>query len=203
MSRRMGSETLTARLTRWGMVRTPDHYRLVPAGPGEVLDVGCGSAKYPGAVGIDISPDTDADIVADLNSYPWPIDDNAFDQVICQDVLEHVREPYSFMREVHRISRPGARVLIRTPHYSSVLAYGDPTHEHVFSAMALRTFERALFAHYLDVTFVVRDLTIDFWDPLRWIGVAWLANRFQSTYEMLFAFRFPAMNLRAEYEVVK
>ena len=47
------------------------------------------------------------------------------------------------------------------------------------------------------------SLTLDFWDPLRWVGIAALANRFTSVYEMLFAFRFPAMNIRAELEVLR
>ena len=77
------------------------------------------------------------------------------------------------------------------------------THEHIFSALAIRTFEESLFSHYLSVKFRVVSLTLDFWDPLRWIGVAALANRFQGPYETLFAWRFPAMNIRAELEVVK
>ena len=185
------------------LVRSPEHYRLRPSGPGAVLDVGCGNAKYPGAVGVDISADTEADVVADLNEYPYPLEDGAFAQILCQDVIEHVREPLRFIAELHRVATPGARIHVRTPHFSSVLAYGDVTHEHIFSALAIRTFEQSLFSHYLSVGLRVVDLRLDFWDPLRWLGVAALANRFQGPYESLFAFRFPAMNIRAELEVVK
>lgn len=185
------------------LIRSPEHYRLHPTGPGAVLDVGCGSAKYPGAVGIDVSGETDADVVHDLNVHPWPLEDDSFEEVLCQDVIEHVREPYRFMAEIHRVSRSGARVQLRTPHYSSALAYGDPTHVHYFSVMAIRTFERPLFAHYTDFTFRVVSVTLDFWDPWRWVGIARLANRFPSVYEMLFAFWFNAMNIRADLEVVK
>ena len=185
------------------LIRTPEHYRLQPSGPGAVLDVGCGSAKWPGAVGIDISADTDADVVHDLDVFPWPLGDGSFDQVLCQDVIEHVAEPYRFMAELHRVCRPGARVLLRTPHYSSVLAYGDPTHKHYFSVMAINTFAAPLFAHYTDARYRVVWTRLDFWDPLRWTGIARLANRRPSTYEMLFAFWFPAMNIRAELEVLK
>ena len=66
---------------------------LRPSGPGRVLDVGCGSKKYPGAVGIDLSADTDADVVHDLDVFPYPLEDASFDQILMQDVLEHVREP--------------------------------------------------------------------------------------------------------------
>ena len=184
-------------------MRTPEYYRLKPSGPGSILDVGCGNAKYPGAFGLDISPDTQADLVTDLNEYPYPIEDGAFDQILCQDVIEHVREPLKFISELHRIGSPGARIHIRTPHFSSLLAYGDVTHEHIFSALAIRTFEEALFSHYLSVQFRLVSLTLDYWDPLRMIGVSKLANRYQGPYETLFAWRFPAMNIRAELEVVK
>jgi|GEM_PF-185450 len=196
------SSPVVERLRR-ALLRSSDYYRLHPSGPGPILDVGCGSAKYPGAIGVDISPDTDADVIADLNEYPYPLDDGRFAQILCQDVIEHVKEPLRFIAELHRVAAPGARIHVRTPHFSSVLAYGDVTHEHIFSAMAVRTFEKALFSHYLSVGLRVVDLRLDFWDPMRWIGVAALANRFQGPYESLFAFRFPAMNIRAELEVLK
>jgi SAM-dependent methyltransferase len=185
------------------MLRTPDHYRLRPSGPGAVIDVGCGNAKYPGATGVDISPESQADLIVDLNEIPYPIESDSFDQILCQDVLEHLRYPLNVMNELHRIGRPGGRLQIRTPHYSSVLAYGDPTHEHYFSVMTMRSFEQPLFPHPLPARFRLVHVTLDFWDPLRWVGVARLANRFQSVYEMLFAFVLPAMNIRAELEILK
>ncbi|HEX2233434.1 MAG TPA: methyltransferase domain-containing protein [Thermoleophilaceae bacterium] len=199
----MATERLTNRLAALGMIRSPEQYRLRPDGPGAVLDVGCGRAKHPGATGIDISPDTDADLVLDLDRTPYPLGDGSFDQILCQDVLEHVQRPLEVLAELHRIGRSGARIHLRTPHYSSVLAYGDPTHVRAFSAMTIRSLEEPLFEHYTKARFRVIDVTLDFWDPLRWIGVARLANRFQSTYEMLFAFRFPAMNIRATLEILK
>lgn len=199
----MTADRLLTGLQRVGIVRSPDHYRLHPSGPGAVLDVGCGQAKYPGATGIDISPETQADLVVDLNETPYPIESDSFDQILCQDVLEHVRQPLKVLEELHRIGRRGGRVQIRTPHYSSVLAYGDPTHEHYFSVMAVRSFEKPLFAHYATARFRLVHVTLDFWDPLRWLGIGLLGNRFQSTYEMLFAFVLPAMNIRAELEILK
>ncbi len=105
----------------------PRQFDLAPTGGGQILDIGCGAAKVPGAVGLDISADTAADIVHDLDSFPYPIADSSFDQILLQDVIEHVSEPIRVFEELHRIARPGARVQLRTPHFSSVLAYGDPT----------------------------------------------------------------------------
>jgi SAM-dependent methyltransferase len=167
-----------------------------------VLDVGCGSAKRPGATGLDISPDTDADVVHDLDSFPYPFADDAFAQVLMQDVLEHLAEPIRVFEELGRIVRPGGRIHVRTPHFSSLLAFSDPTHRHLFSAEALRTLAEPRFAHYTATRFRVVHLTIDLWLPFRALGIGALANRAPMFYERYLAFRYPAMNLRAEFEVL-
>lgn len=181
----------------------PQQFDLRPTGPGAILDIGCGSAKFPGAVGLDISADTDADIVHDLDVFPYPIEDGSFDQILMQDVIEHVAQPIRVFEELHRIARPGARIQLRTPHFSSVLAYGDPTHRHYFSTVAIRSLGEPRFAHYTDVRFRAVHVTLDLWLPFRLTGIAALANRYQLPYESYFAFRFPTMNIRAEFEVIK
>jgi SAM-dependent methyltransferase len=184
-------------------ITNSEQFDLKPTAPGRILDVGCGSKKYPGSVGVDISADTDADVVHDLDRFPYPFEDDSFDQVLMQDVIEHVREPIKVMDELHRICAPGARIQLRTPHFSSMLAYSDPTHRHYFSAEAIRTLSEPRFAHYTQVRMNVVHVTLDLWLPFRLTGVAKLANRFPIPYEQYFAFRFPTMNIRAEFEVVK
>jgi SAM-dependent methyltransferase len=181
----------------------PHQFDLAPTGPGEVLDVGCGASKLPGAVGLDISADTAADIVHDLDEFPYPIADSSFDQIVLQDVIEHVSEPIRVFEEMHRIARPGGRIQLRTPHYSSVLAYGDPTHRHYFSTLAIRSLAEPRFAHYTDVRFRVVHITLDMWLPFRAVGIGAIVNRLQETYEKYLAFIFPTMNMRAEFEVIK
>jgi SAM-dependent methyltransferase len=165
--------------------------------------VGCGSAKTEGAVGLDISAQTQADIVHDLDVFPYPLEDASFDQILLQDVIEHLAEPIRVFEELHRIARPGARIQLRTPHFSSVLAYGDPTHRHYFSTLAIRSLAEPRFAHYTAARFRVVDVHLDLWLPFRLVGISLLANRFQEAYEKYFAFRFPTMNIRAEFEAIK
>lgn len=181
----------------------PRQFDLLPTGDGTILDIGCGSAKTPGAVGLDISADTDADIVHDLDLFPYPIEDARFDQILLQDVIEHVAEPIRVFEELHRIARPGARIQLRTPHFSSVLAYGDPTHRHYFSTLAIRSLAEPRFAHYTQVRFRVVHVTLDLWLAHRALGLGALFNARQETYEKYLAFMFPSMNIRAEFEVLK
>jgi SAM-dependent methyltransferase len=184
-------------------VTDPSQYDLRPSGPGRVLDVGCGSKKHPGAVGIDLSANTDADVVHDLDELPWPLEDASFDQILLQDVVEHLDDLYGVFAELHRVARPGGRVHLRTPHFSSVLAYSDPTHVHFLSTAAIRGLAEPGFAHYSSVRFRVVGVWLDLWLPFRIAGIEWLANRYPDVYERYFAFRLPAMNIRAELEAIK
>src|SRR5258708_29777301 len=103
-----------------------------------ILNVGCGSKKIPDSVGVDFDPQSCADVIHDLDNFPWPFADGAFDQIVCQHVLEHLRNPRRAMEELRRLARPGALVEIATPHYSSPDSWGDMTHYMHFS---LKTFE--------------------------------------------------------------
>ena len=46
-----------------------------------------------------------------------PVADATFDTVISCETIEHVVEPMKAMREVHRVLRPGGRLLLTTPNY--------------------------------------------------------------------------------------
>lgn len=105
-----------------------------------VLDVGCGSAKHEGAFGIDIRSDSQADLVHDLRIVPWPIPAGHYSRVICHDIIEHVVDVSSFLRELHRVCTPRSVIEIRTPHFTSRYAYNDPTHLHAFGYFFLDHF---------------------------------------------------------------
>ena len=190
-------------LNRLSTLTDPAQFDLRFTGTGRILDIGCGSKKHPGAVGLDIAADTDADIVHDLDSFPYPVEDESFDVILMQDVLEHVSEPMRLADELHRILRSGGRLQLRTPHFSSALAYGDPTHRHYYSTKAISYLANPGFSHYSLARFSVTHITLDLWLPYRLVGIAALANRFPELYEKYFAFWFPTMNIRAELIVLK
>jgi hypothetical protein len=95
------------------------------------LDLGCGRAKKPGFIGVDVTPDCDADIVHDLTVVPWPFADASVDEVWCAQFFEHLTgaQRIAFMEELYRIMKPGAQATIITPYWTSGRAMQDPTHQ--------------------------------------------------------------------------
>lgn len=106
----------------------------------KALDVGCGSRKLPGAVGIDIVSTSKADIVHDLSVFPWPFKDDEFDIVFLNHSLEHMEDILKTMTELHRITKTGGRIIIQVPYFRTVDAFTDPTHRHFFTAGSLDYF---------------------------------------------------------------
>jgi len=51
---------------------------------------------------------------------PLPFPDAHFDQVFCIEGIEHFHSPWSFMRELCRVLRPGGRLYLTTPNTLSV-----------------------------------------------------------------------------------
>ena len=90
------------------------------------LDIACGKNKKLGFTGVDIWDG--ADIVADLEQFPWPFADNSVDEVFCSHYIEHTPNLISFANELYRIMKVGAKAEIIAPYYSSIRAWQDPTH---------------------------------------------------------------------------
>ncbi len=186
----------------------------------KTLDVGCGNAKTPGAIGIDFNATTDADIVYDLNVYPWPLADNSFERIVCNHIVEHVTDCVRFVQELHRVACPNALVEIVTPHFTNRFSYTDPTHLRHLSLFSFdyfiehppfnpsiisRAFETQspLVTFYSPVRFEKMRAFLRFGRPFRQSGIQWLANRFPCFYEAYLAFIFPARDLYFTLKVCK
>lgn len=102
------------------------------------LDIACGNNLQKGFIGIDIvgKPESQAEIVHDLLTFPWPFEDNSIDETFCSHFLEHIphgngyNDPmFEFMDELYRVLKPGAGATFICPYYTSVRAFQDPTHQ--------------------------------------------------------------------------
>lgn len=95
----------------------------------KILDLGCGKRKRKGVIGIDISKDTDADIIHDLNVFPYTFADNEFDYIYADNIIEHLDNVIKVVEELYRISKNGATVKIIVPFFRSHYIFIDLTQE--------------------------------------------------------------------------
>lgn len=92
---------------------------------GKVLDVGCGRKPYrdlftcDSYIGMDIEQsghshvNEDIDVFYDGNIFPF--EDRSFDNIITNQVFEHVFNPEQFMGEISRVVKDGGHLLITVP----------------------------------------------------------------------------------------
>ena len=179
-----------------------------PVHASKVLELGCGPQKRPGAIALDISPHSAADVICDLDIQPYPFRDSIFDEIVCEHVLEHLKDLVRVMEELHRIARPGALVKVFAPYFSSIFYYRDPTHRCFFSAHTFDYFVPGTPVHsfrYSSAEFAQR--TVEFpitpgAGPLK-ILMFRLINRHIDFYEHHLAFVLPRHLIYYELEVLK
>jgi SAM-dependent methyltransferase len=107
-----------------------------------VVDLGCGDqhlrlpfekrgASYRG---IDINE-------CNLEIDTFPLEDEAYDIAVSMAVIEHLRDPGHFLREIKRILKPGGALWMDTPDIEACGAkfWNDPTHVHPYTRVSLRT----------------------------------------------------------------
>lgn len=146
----------------------------------KILDVGCGNNKYPGAVGIDRIQGTAADIIHDLDQFPWPLEDSQFDELRMIHVIEHVGDVIRTMEELHRLGKNGATVLVVTPHYTDFSSFCDPTHRWHLNSFSLRYFgdDNAGYGYYSKIKFREISIHVRLLALWRYLGFEFLVNAF-------------------------
>jgi len=103
------------------------------------LNLGCGSDIKKGYINLDKAKIKGADVVHDLDKYPWPFPSNHFEVIYGQDVIEHVKDLFKSMNEIHRISRNKAIVRLIVPYWHSSAAF-YPNHNYFFNIDGLKFF---------------------------------------------------------------
>lgn len=83
------------------------------------IDIGCGSHKRAGFIGVDIAPGPQVDIVLDIERDPLPFDDGSVDYVFSNHTFEHITVPQNILREIVRVCKHRAMVEIWTPYLKS------------------------------------------------------------------------------------
>lgn len=109
-----------------------------------LLDIGCGrgsfkedkvtlrknlrilKGKVTKVIGIDVDQNAKENPFIDefrlMKDYPWPVDNNSVDLIICDNVLEHIADPKRFFGEIRRVLRNDGFLCLRTPNRWSYFA---------------------------------------------------------------------------------
>ena len=163
----------------------------------KILDLGCGKKKRPGAIGVDYSDRHDADIIHNLNAFPYPFGDDEWDEIYLDNVLEHLDDPMKVMEEVHRICKPGGQVKVIVPYFRSIWAFIDPTHKHFFTVDSFAYFDpRHSICQQYDYTparFLVERVVFNETLKNRWTKkiVLSIANKWPNRYEHYLSHLYP------------
>jgi len=104
------------------------------------LDIGCGRNKREGFVGIDIDPESKADIIA--SALDLPFKDESAKEVFSSHLVEHFSpgEAKKFFSEVYRVLIKGGKAFVKvdTDWTKKRLLKKDPTHKYRFSVREIK-----------------------------------------------------------------
>lgn len=109
----------------------------VPRGAGPLLDIGCGSGEktlaYGRLLGLGSGDLSGVDLLhsgavsarfesfgSDLERDPFPFPDASFSVVVCNQVLEHLKNIFLPLSEMERVLRPGGYLLIGIPNLAAL-----------------------------------------------------------------------------------
>jgi len=104
------------------------------------LDIGCGKTPK-GNVNVDLYQGfehREKVIIIKADAHHLPFRSNVFDKVISHEVIEHIENPLTLLREMHRVSRD--KIMITTPnafYINKILrlfirGFYTPNKEHIY-----------------------------------------------------------------------
>ena len=126
------------------------------------LNLGSGEFLKEGYVNVDYFSVSKPDVSHDLSKFPYPFEENSFDLVESDHCLEHLPNPFNVMKEVHRISKNGAEVIIKVPHFSRGFTHAE--HKAGFDVTFPYYFQKDFKGGYQGVEFQVKKV------KLRWFA---------------------------------
>jgi SAM-dependent methyltransferase len=134
------------------------------------LNLGCGFDKRDGFINADGFAACAPDVLMDIETTPWPFEDDAFDYILMKHVLEHVGAAFAdfrrIMRELYRVCAPGGRVEIHVPHFRHDTFWADPTHVRAFTPLTFEMMSKRRnddwIARRANITMLAYALGVDF-----------------------------------------
>lgn len=172
------------------------------------LNMGCGNDILPGYLNRDIVDLPDVDKVYDFENFPYPFEDNEFDEIYCSHVLEHMNDLGKVMEEFTRIGKNWCIIKVKVPYFSSPNARWDYTHKRTFNTNSFTYFQPDFY--YNKAKVILKGYRIHFFSNTHYmksdiknIFPDFLINLLPKIYERFFAYRFPSSEIHYLLEVKK
>lgn len=176
------------------------------------LNLGCGKTIKQGWINLDFIKGEGVDVVWNLDKFPYPFKDNEFDYILLDGILEHLENPERVIKELWRISKKGADILIRVAHFSCWQAWGDITHKRTFNHTSLFPFSDKL-SHRGSSSLINKktesfkmNAKITFGKIKKALGfekIININNASRGFYEQNFAYLFPADAIEFKLKTIK
>ena len=129
---------------------------------GDILEVGCGEGRgiallLPSGTSFTAVDKLEEVIVNLQMKYPaarflsmnipplQKLNDNTYDTVISFQVIQHIEDDHLFLKEIHRVLKPGGVALITTPNRSMSLSR-NPWHIREYHPHELKTLASSIFS---------------------------------------------------------
>lgn len=104
------------------------------------INLGCGSLRKPGYIGIDISQSQNTDIQCDVLEFVSKLPDRCVKAVYSRMFFEHLsgEQLNKLIHEIDRVLVDGGVLEVTVPHFSNPYQHSDPTHR---SSFAVHSFD--------------------------------------------------------------
>ncbi len=153
---------------------------------GKILDLGCGNKKLPSSIGLD--------------SVKLPFEDETFDTIICNSIIEHVDNIIPVIKELFRILKKGGNIYIHVPYWKAPAAAADVTHKQLLNYYSFDfVTEEYQFPYYvnykLTCTAYLKIISTD--RPIKYIlrPIEIIINKFPNFYEHFLSGIIPIFNV--------
>ena len=121
------------------------------------LNMGCGTDIIAGYVNADNVELPGVSVLSDFSDR-FPFKDGSFSVVNAVNVIEHLPDTVRVMEEIWRVSKAGAKLHIKVPHYKSSNAFKDPTHKSFFTEDSFEYFDSGKISWYSKAKFKVANV---------------------------------------------